>query len=87
MGSGTTLRPHLINWDYRAGYRASSRYVADTTHFLLSVSRQACERAEIAHPDPSCAQRADRNTPCPESTTIFSAPPRIAVAAVAVVRF
>ena len=53
MGLGTTPRPHLITWDYRAGYRASSRYVADTAHLLLSVSRQARKRAKIAHPGPS----------------------------------
>jgi len=35
MGLGTTPRPHHITWDYRAGYRAGRRYVADTTHFLL----------------------------------------------------
>jgi len=35
MGSGTNPRPHLITWDYRAGYRASCRRVADTTHLLL----------------------------------------------------
>jgi len=35
MGLGTTPRPHHITWDYRAGYRAGCRYVADTTHFLL----------------------------------------------------
>jgi len=53
MGLGTTPRPHHITWDYRAGYRASRRHVADTTHFLLSVSHQARKRARIAHSDPS----------------------------------
>jgi len=53
MGSGTHPRPHLITWDYRAGYRASRHCVADTVHFLLSVSHQARKRAGIAHPDPS----------------------------------
>ena len=52
MGLGTTPRPHHITWDYRAGYRASRRYVADTTHFLLSVSHQARKRARIAHSGP-----------------------------------
>ncbi len=52
MGLGTTPRPHHITWDYRAGYRASCRYVADTTHFLLSVSHQARKRARIAHSGP-----------------------------------
>ena len=53
MGLGTTPRPHHITWDYRAGYRASRRDVADTTHFLLSVSRQARKRARITHSGPS----------------------------------
>jgi len=34
MGLGATPRPHHITWDYRAGYRASRRYAAHTTHFL-----------------------------------------------------
>jgi hypothetical protein len=60
MGLGTTPRPHHITWDYRAGYRASRRYVADTTHFLLSVSHQARKRARITHSGPSepCRGRA-----------------------------
>src|SRR2546423_10078901 len=53
MGLGTTPRPHHITWDYRAGYRASRRYVADTTHFLLSVSHQARKRARITHSGPA----------------------------------
>lgn len=53
MGLGTTPRPHHITWDYRAGYRASRRYVADTTHSLLSVSHQARKRARITHSGPS----------------------------------
>ena len=52
MGLGTTPRPHHITWDYRAGYRASHRHAADTTHFLLSVSHQARKRDRIAHPEP-----------------------------------
>jgi hypothetical protein len=52
MGSGTNPRPHLITWDYRAGYRASRHCVADTAHFLLSVSHQARKRAEITHSGP-----------------------------------
>ena len=52
MGLGTTPRPHHITWDYRAGYRASRCYVADTTHFLLSVSHQARKRARITHSGP-----------------------------------
>ena len=52
MGLGTTPRPHLITWDYGAGYRASSRYVANTMHFLPSVSRQALNRSRIAPSGP-----------------------------------
>jgi len=52
MGLGANPRPHLITWDYRAGYRASRCCVADTAHFLLSVSHQARKRARITHPVP-----------------------------------
>jgi hypothetical protein len=31
MGLGTIPHPRHITWDYRAGYRASRRYVADTS--------------------------------------------------------
>jgi hypothetical protein len=52
MGLGTIPRPHHITWDYRAGYCASRRDAADTTHFLSSVSHQARKRDRIAHPEP-----------------------------------
>ena len=80
MGLGTTPRPHHITWDYRAGYRASRRHAADTTHFLLSVSHQARKRDRIAHPEPirtrqsghpACRPGRDRGGAPPASVPPF----------------
>jgi len=65
-GSGTTLRPRLISWDYGAGYRANSPDVAHTVHFIPSLSRWARSRAGIAHLTQSCLSRSvPRHLECP----------------------
>ena len=76
MGSGTNPRPHLITWDYRAGYRASRHCVADTAHFLLSVSHQARKRAGITHPGPFWALKSTHLTPRLRSRSGHQSPQR-----------
>ena len=53
MGLGATPRPHHITWDHRAGYRASHRHAADTTHsYQVSLTRPASVTESLI-PSPS----------------------------------